>query len=293
MDDAVAKGATVLTGGRAPDRPGWFYPPTVVTDLTPDMRMYGEEVFGPVAGLYRVESLDEALDVANATKYGLGSNAWTTDPAERERFVAGLDAGQVFVNGMTTSLSRAAVRRRAATPATAANWPTSASASSATPRRSGWVDDRRILFAELSLQIGTVRRMADRIITEVDELKAVTHPLRVRMLGALRADGPATATELARRFDTDTGHDQLPPAQAGPTTSSSKRPSSATDASGAGRPATRRPPGIARRWRPPPRAGPRCRSCAGTSWRSSNATVSAYEAARGRPAAGVGGRRRA
>jgi succinate-semialdehyde dehydrogenase/glutarate-semialdehyde dehydrogenase len=103
VGDAVAKGATVLTGGRAPDRPGWFYPPTVVTDLTPDMRLYGEEVFGPVAGLYRVESVEEALEVANATEYGLGSNAWTNDPGEQERLISGLDAGQVFVNGMTTS----------------------------------------------------------------------------------------------------------------------------------------------------------------------------------------------
>jgi succinate-semialdehyde dehydrogenase / glutarate-semialdehyde dehydrogenase len=103
VDDAVAKGATVLTGGRAPDRPGWFYPPTVVTDLTRDMRMFGEEVFGPVAGLYRVESLDEALELANATEYGLGSNAWTNDPGEQRRLVSELDAGQVFVNGMVTS----------------------------------------------------------------------------------------------------------------------------------------------------------------------------------------------
>ncbi|MEV4532834.1 NADP-dependent succinic semialdehyde dehydrogenase [Asanoa sp. NPDC049518] len=103
VSDAVARGATVLTGGRAPDRPGWYYPPTVVTDLTGDMRMYEEEVFGPVAGLYRVESVDEALELANGTSYGLGSNAWTNDPAEQERWVAGLDAGQVFVNGMTTS----------------------------------------------------------------------------------------------------------------------------------------------------------------------------------------------
>ena len=138
MDDAVAKGATVLTGGRAPDRPGWYYPPTVVTDLTRDMRMYGEEVFGPVAGLYRVESLDEALEVANGTEFGLGSNAWTTDPAEQERFVAGLDAGQVFINGMTTSLSGRCRSAASETPATAGNSPTSASASSATPRRSGW-----------------------------------------------------------------------------------------------------------------------------------------------------------
>ncbi|MEV0714982.1 NADP-dependent succinic semialdehyde dehydrogenase [Asanoa sp. NPDC050611] len=103
VSDAVAKGGTVLTGGRAPDRPGWFYPPTVVTDLTHDMRMYREEVFGPVAGLYRIESLDEALELANGTEYGLGANAWTTDPGERERFVDELDAGQVFVNGMVTS----------------------------------------------------------------------------------------------------------------------------------------------------------------------------------------------
>ena len=75
----------------------------MVTDLTPGMRMYAEEVFGPVAGLFRVDSLDAAIELANATEYGLGSNAWTTDPAERERLIAGLDAGQVFVNGMTTS----------------------------------------------------------------------------------------------------------------------------------------------------------------------------------------------
>ncbi|MEV4620480.1 NADP-dependent succinic semialdehyde dehydrogenase [Asanoa sp. NPDC049573] len=103
VDDAVAKGARVLTGGRPPDRPGWFYPPTVVTDITRDMRLFGEEVFGPVASLYRVESVEEAIEVANATEYGLGSNAWTTDPAEQQRLIAGLDAGQVFVNGMTTS----------------------------------------------------------------------------------------------------------------------------------------------------------------------------------------------
>jgi succinate-semialdehyde dehydrogenase/glutarate-semialdehyde dehydrogenase len=67
------------------------------------MRMWSEEVFGPVAGLYRVSTVDEALEIANDTEFGLGSNAWTTDPAEQERFVAGFDAGQVFVNGMVTS----------------------------------------------------------------------------------------------------------------------------------------------------------------------------------------------
>lgn len=101
--DAVAKGATVLCGGKAPDRPGWWYPPTVVADLTPEMDMYAQEVFGPVAGLYRVGSLDEAIELANATPYGLGSNAWTTDPAERDRLIADLDAGAVFIDGMVTS----------------------------------------------------------------------------------------------------------------------------------------------------------------------------------------------
>jgi len=103
VDDAVAKGAKVLCGGRRREGPGWFYPPTVVTDVTPDMRMYREEVFGPVAQLYRVGGIDEAIDLANATEFGLGSNAWTNDPAEQDRFIRDLDAGAVFINGMTTS----------------------------------------------------------------------------------------------------------------------------------------------------------------------------------------------
>ncbi|MEV4703055.1 NADP-dependent succinic semialdehyde dehydrogenase [Actinoplanes sp. NPDC049316] len=101
--DARAKGATVRCGGTRGDGAGWWYPPTVVTDLTPDMRMYAEEVFGPVAGVYRAASLDEALELANSTSYGLGANAWTSDPQEQERVIAGLDSGAVFVNGMTTS----------------------------------------------------------------------------------------------------------------------------------------------------------------------------------------------
>jgi succinate-semialdehyde dehydrogenase/glutarate-semialdehyde dehydrogenase len=101
--DAVDKGATVLCGGRRPDGEGWFYPPTVVADLTAEMRMWSEEVFGPVAGLYRVSSYDEAIEVANGTNFGLGSNAWTRDAEEQERFATDLDAGSVFINGMTTS----------------------------------------------------------------------------------------------------------------------------------------------------------------------------------------------
>ncbi|MEV7330387.1 NADP-dependent succinic semialdehyde dehydrogenase [Micromonospora sp. NPDC093244] len=101
--DAVDNGATVLCGGELPGGDGWFYPPTVVTDLTPQMRMWSEEVFGPVAGLFRVSSYEEAIAVANGTNFGLGSNAWTRDPAEQERFATDLDAGNVFINGMTTS----------------------------------------------------------------------------------------------------------------------------------------------------------------------------------------------
>ncbi|MEU5907617.1 NADP-dependent succinic semialdehyde dehydrogenase [Micromonospora sp. NPDC047467] len=101
--DAADNGATVLCGGEPPAGDGWFYPPTVVTDLTPQMRMWSEEVFGPVAGLYRVSSYEEAIEVANGTSFGLGSNAWTRDEAEQERFATDLDAGNVFVNGMTTS----------------------------------------------------------------------------------------------------------------------------------------------------------------------------------------------
>lgn len=101
--DAAARGATVRCGGQRLDRPGWWYPPTVVTDLTPAMRMWSEEVFGPVAGVYRVSTYEEAVEIANGTEFGLGANAWTNDPAEQERFAADLDAGSVFINGMVTS----------------------------------------------------------------------------------------------------------------------------------------------------------------------------------------------
>ncbi|GIJ22573.1 NADP-dependent succinic semialdehyde dehydrogenase [Micromonospora lutea] len=101
--DAVDKGATVLCGGEKSSGAGWFYPPTVVTDLNPGMRMWSEEVFGPVAGLYRASSYEEAIELANGTSFGLGSNAWTRDPQEQQRFATDLEAGAVFINGMTTS----------------------------------------------------------------------------------------------------------------------------------------------------------------------------------------------
>ncbi|GAA3937583.1 NADP-dependent succinic semialdehyde dehydrogenase [Actinomadura viridis] len=101
--DAVEAGATVLCGGERLPGPGWYYPPTVVTGVRPGMRMYHEEVFGPVASLFRVGGVEEAIELANDTSFGLGANAWTEDPAERERFATGLEAGQVFINGMVTS----------------------------------------------------------------------------------------------------------------------------------------------------------------------------------------------
>ncbi len=101
--DAVAKGAKVLCGGAAPDQPGFYYPPTILTNITPEMRVHKEEVFGPVATLYRVAGIDEAIELANGTTFGLGANAWTNDEAERSRFIRDLVAGMVFINGNVTS----------------------------------------------------------------------------------------------------------------------------------------------------------------------------------------------
>jgi len=101
--DAAAAGARVLCGGAAPDRPGFYYLPTVLAAITEDMRVYREEVFGPVASLYRVADIDEAISLANDTEFGLGANAWTNDEAERGRFIRDLAAGLVFINGNVTS----------------------------------------------------------------------------------------------------------------------------------------------------------------------------------------------
>ena len=101
--DAVGHGARVVVGGSRVDGPGWFYPPTLVADVTAEMRMYREEVFGPVAALFRVPDLDAAIALANDSDFGLGAVVWTTDDAERDRFVADVEAGMITVNGMTTS----------------------------------------------------------------------------------------------------------------------------------------------------------------------------------------------
>ena len=93
----------MLTGATMPDTPGWFYPPTVLADVTPAARLYQEEAFGPVAALYRVADAEEAISVANATSFGLSSSVWTRDDDEATVLTARLGAGAVFVNGITVS----------------------------------------------------------------------------------------------------------------------------------------------------------------------------------------------
>ncbi|MEU0855522.1 NADP-dependent succinic semialdehyde dehydrogenase [Streptomyces griseofuscus] len=103
VDDARRSGAEVLCGGSRPEGPGWYYPPTVLTGITREMRIHREEAFGPVATLYRADDLDEALLIANDSPFGLSSNVWTREESEVERFARDLEAGAVYVNGMTAS----------------------------------------------------------------------------------------------------------------------------------------------------------------------------------------------
>lgn len=103
VEDAVSKGAKVLCGGAAVDGPGFYYQPTILAGITAEMRVHQEEVFGPVATIYRVAGIDEAIELANGTDFGLGSNVWTDDEAERDRFIRDVAAGMLFINGNTTS----------------------------------------------------------------------------------------------------------------------------------------------------------------------------------------------
>lgn len=103
VEDAKAKGARVLLGGELPDGPGFFYPPTIIDSITPDMRITMEEAFGPLASVYRIASREEAIAVANQTTFGLSSAIWSNDAVEHDFFTKELDAGAVFINGMTLS----------------------------------------------------------------------------------------------------------------------------------------------------------------------------------------------
>ncbi len=102
----VAAGARVLTGGHPLERPGNFYAPTVLTDIPKNSPAYSEELFGPVASIFRVKDVDHAIQIANDSRFGLGASAWTNDPAEIERFINELDAGMVYVNKMVVSDAR-------------------------------------------------------------------------------------------------------------------------------------------------------------------------------------------
>ncbi|MDE9365688.1 NAD-dependent succinate-semialdehyde dehydrogenase [Luteipulveratus sp. YIM 133132] len=102
--DAVSKGATVRTGGKPLDRPGSFYAPTVLTDLTPKMRAWSEELFGPVAMVYRVSDADEAVRLANESSFGLSGSVWSDDPEKAAEVAARLDVGMAFVNEHGTTL---------------------------------------------------------------------------------------------------------------------------------------------------------------------------------------------
>jgi succinate-semialdehyde dehydrogenase/glutarate-semialdehyde dehydrogenase len=104
VSDAVDKGASLLCGGEMPDGRGWYYPPTVLSGIKSDMRVDREEVFGPVAMLYKVQGVEDALSIANSTTFGLGASVWTNDSSERHSFVEGLDCGMVFVNSMVASM---------------------------------------------------------------------------------------------------------------------------------------------------------------------------------------------
>jgi succinate-semialdehyde dehydrogenase / glutarate-semialdehyde dehydrogenase len=103
VERSVRCGATVRTGGRAPDRPGWFYEPTVLTDLEADNPALREETFGPVAAIVTVGSVEEAVARANDSEFGLGASAWTRDARETDVFVRELEAGCVAINRMVAS----------------------------------------------------------------------------------------------------------------------------------------------------------------------------------------------
>jgi succinate-semialdehyde dehydrogenase/glutarate-semialdehyde dehydrogenase len=103
VQKTVRTGAKLLTGGRPVPGPGNFYQPTVLTNIPKESPAYREEFFGPVASIFRVKNIDEALAIANDSRFGLGASAWTNDPSERQRFIDDLEAGMVFINQMVAS----------------------------------------------------------------------------------------------------------------------------------------------------------------------------------------------
>jgi succinate-semialdehyde dehydrogenase/glutarate-semialdehyde dehydrogenase len=103
VEATVKAGARLLTGGKPVEGPGSFYAPTVLAGIPQDSPGYKEELFGPVACIFRARDVDEAIHLANDSRFGLGASAWTNDPAERDRFANEIDAGMVFINKMVVS----------------------------------------------------------------------------------------------------------------------------------------------------------------------------------------------
>jgi len=107
LDDQVRRtveaGATLRTGGRRPEGTGWYYPPTVLTGVQPGMAAFDEETFGPVAAVIRADGTEEAIELANRSRFGLGSSVWTSDPIRAEAWASEIEAGCVFVNGIVKS----------------------------------------------------------------------------------------------------------------------------------------------------------------------------------------------
>jgi succinate-semialdehyde dehydrogenase/glutarate-semialdehyde dehydrogenase len=103
VKESVRRGAKVLTGGRRKAGPGFYYEPTVLIDVPADSPAYRDEVFGPVAALIRARDIDDAIRIANSTRFGLGASAWTSEGTEARKFARELQAGSVFINGMVAS----------------------------------------------------------------------------------------------------------------------------------------------------------------------------------------------
>ena len=103
---SVAAGAKVLTGGTVIERDGFFYAPTVLADIPPQAPAAHDELFGPVASVFKARDINDAIRLANGTSFGLGASAWTQDAGERARFVAEIESGLLFINGMVASDTR-------------------------------------------------------------------------------------------------------------------------------------------------------------------------------------------
>ena len=103
VQKSIAAGAKLLTGGNRIAGPGFFYEPTVLVDVPKDSPAYREEVFGPVAAVFRVRDSAEAIELANDNRYGLAASAWTNDSTEQELFASELESGMVFINAMSAS----------------------------------------------------------------------------------------------------------------------------------------------------------------------------------------------